>query len=69
MSPVRLMIKELRRARGLSVRELGRRANLSHASISRLETPGPKNPNLATLEKIAVAFGLGVDDLIRHRTS
>ena len=69
MSPVRLRIRELRSARGLSVRELGRRANLPCATISRLETPGLKDPHLATLEKIARAFSIGVDDLIRHRPS
>lgn len=50
-------VRALRRARGLTQGELGRRADLSADTIRRLEA-GSFSPSLTTLRKTASGFGL-----------
>lgn len=56
-------IREWRKHRGLTMEQLAMRANMSTAGLSRLER-GEQRYNQALLEKLAVALGCGVSDLI-----
>ena len=49
-------INELRQKRGISLRELGRLAGISPASLSAIEK-GTSSPTLATLQKVLKALG------------
>jgi transcriptional regulator with XRE-family HTH domain len=57
-------VRELRQVRGLTQRELGRRAGLSHGAVSHLEL-GIRMPAAATVEKIARALGVEPGELYR----
>jgi len=60
-------LRELRRSRGLSQRELGRLAKVSPGSVYRLET-GLRGSYPATLRKLAEALEVPTADLVRdHR--
>ena len=56
-------IKWRREQRGLSAAELARRANLSKAALSRIET-GRGNPTIETLDALAFALHLPLTDLL-----
>jgi len=58
-------IKKLRQAKGLSQDRLSKLADVSYNSIIKLETSGITNPTIDTLQKIAKALDVSVDDLIR----
>lgn len=57
-----LRIAELRDARGWTQEELGQRANLAGATISRIET-GKLTKSLQRLQRIAEALDVSVIDL------
>jgi len=58
-------IKKLRQDKGLSQDRLSKLADVSYNSIIKLETGGITNPTIDTLQKIANAFGVSVDDLLK----
>ncbi|PIU10855.1 XRE family transcriptional regulator [Candidatus Kuenenbacteria bacterium CG08_land_8_20_14_0_20_37_23] len=58
-------IKRLRKAKNLSQDKLSRLADVSHATIIKIESGANKNPTIETLAKIAKALGVGVDDLLK----
>ena len=58
-------IKTLRQAKGLSQDHLSKVADVSYNSIIKLETGGITNPTIETLQKIAKALEVQVDDLIK----
>ena len=58
-------IKKLRQAKGLSQDRLSKLANVSYNSIIKLETRGITNPTIETLQKIAKALEVSVDELIK----
>ena len=58
-------IKKLRHAKGLSQDRLSKLADVSYNSIIKLETGGITNPTIETLQKIAKALDVQVDDLIK----
>lgn len=58
-------IKKLRQAKELSQDRLSKLADVSYNSIIKLETGGIQNPTIETLQKIAKALGVSVDDLIK----
>ena len=51
-----------RTTQGLSQSEVERRTGLAHNAISRIET-GEVSPKLATLERIADALGISIEQL------
>jgi DNA-binding XRE family transcriptional regulator len=53
-------LTELRKAAGLSVADLAKRCGLARDTIYRLER-GERHPLLETVQKIALALGLGMD--------
>jgi transcriptional regulator with XRE-family HTH domain len=57
-------IKKLRQAKGLSQDRLSKLADVSYNSVIKLETGGITNPTIETLQKIAKALEVQVDDLI-----
>ena len=58
-------IKKLRQAKDLSQDRLSKAADVSYNSIIKLETGGITNPTIETLQKIAKALEVLVDDVIR----
>jgi transcriptional regulator with XRE-family HTH domain len=54
---ITLVIKKLRKQKGLSQAELGNRSGLSTTYISQLEG-GKKSPTLNSLEKISTVLGV-----------
>lgn len=55
MSYLGTRLKELRRKKGLSLRELGEKINMNYSHLSRLEN-GQKIPSLETVELLADYF-------------
>ena len=58
-------IKKYRKERGLSQDKLSRLADVSHATIIKIESGGIQSPTIDTVQKIAEALDVGVDDLIK----
>ena len=58
-------IKKRRKEKGLSQDKLSRLADVSHATIIKIESGGNKNPTIETLSKIAKALGVGLEDLMK----
>jgi predicted XRE-type DNA-binding protein len=58
----------LRESRGLSQMQLAKRLGITQSAIAQLESAQPKNVELRTLVRVAVALGAHVDVSIRpHR--
>jgi len=51
-------LEQVRRAAGLSQRELGRRSGVNHAGICRAERGRVNFPRVRTLQRIAEALGV-----------
>ncbi|WP_083962676.1 helix-turn-helix domain-containing protein [Thermodesulfovibrio thiophilus] len=58
-------IKRLRKQKGLSQDRLSKLANLSYNTVIKLELGGITNPSIDTLQKLAKALNVSVDDLLR----
>jgi transcriptional regulator with XRE-family HTH domain len=58
-------IRKLREAKGLSQEKLARLADVANNTIIKMESGENKNPTLDTLKKVAKAFGVSVDNLIK----
>ncbi|HOF79819.1 MAG TPA: helix-turn-helix transcriptional regulator [bacterium] len=58
-------LKKLRDKNGYSLEKVARLADLSLNTIVKIENGVNQNPTIETLTKIAKAFGVGVDDLIK----
>lgn len=57
-------ISQLRKDIGISQRELARRANISHAEISRIEKGERNQPNPTLLKKLAPVLGVKTEQLM-----
>jgi transcriptional regulator with XRE-family HTH domain len=57
-------LRRYREGLGWSVRHLGRRAEVSDATISRIEHGIIKEPGRSTLQRLARVLGLSIDDLV-----
>ena len=57
-----LRLREIRERKGVSLRELARRAGLGVATLSRIES-GEANPRLSTLLQLAEVLGVFAGDL------
>ncbi|QNH62785.1 helix-turn-helix transcriptional regulator [Hymenobacter sediminicola] len=60
-----LVVKEMRKARGLSQEALADEAQLDRTFISQLET-GTKQPSLTTIFRLAAALRLQASELLRR---
>ena len=58
-------IKKYRKQRGLSQNKLSRLADVSHATIIKIESGGIQSPTIDTVQKIAKALSVGLEDLTR----
>jgi len=58
-------IKKLREAKGLSQEKLARLADVANNTLIKMESGENQDPTLITLKKIAKAFGVRVNDLIK----
>ena len=63
MTPLKLRLAELRKRRGWSQAELGRRAGVNSSVVSRAER-GETDLSLSTLEKLAKALGVNPRSLL-----
>ncbi len=61
-------LRAIRRSRGLSLRELARRLELSPSSISQIET-GKMQPSVRTLYALVSEFGVTVDEVLFDQAS
>lgn len=57
-----LRIRQLRKRKGVNLRELARRSGVGVATLSRIES-GEANPRLSTLLKLADVLGVFVGQL------
>jgi transcriptional regulator with XRE-family HTH domain len=58
-------MERLRKQKGLSQEKLARLAYVANNTIIKMESGENKNPTLATLRKVAKAFDVGLDDLMK----
>ena len=64
ISTIAKNIKKYRKEKGLSQDKLSRLADVSHATIIKIESGGIQSPTINTVQKIAKALGVDVNDLI-----
>jgi transcriptional regulator with XRE-family HTH domain len=65
ISTIAKNIKKYRKERGLSQDKLSRLADVSHATIIKIESGGIQSPTIDTVQKIAKALGIGLEDLTK----
>lgn len=66
MTPIRLRVRELREAQGLSQAGLAKLAGVRQGTISKLETGQTAGIDFSTLERLADALGVNAGLLIAH---
>jgi transcriptional regulator with XRE-family HTH domain len=66
MTPLRVRIRELREAKGLSQQALGDLAGVRQATISRLESGITQGIDFVTLEALANVLGVEPGELIER---
>ena len=60
-------IRQVREAKGISLRSLARSAGIQAASLSRIETSITRRPHPSTVRIIATVLGVEVDELNGRR--
>ena len=63
--PLSKNLRKLREQKGLSQERLARLADVANNTIIKMESGENKNPTLDTLQKLAKALAVSVDDLIK----
>ena len=58
-------IKKLRKQRGLSQEELAKKAGVTYSTLIKLESGVNKNPTIKTIQQIASALEVTLDELTR----
>ena len=58
-------LKKYRKKKGVSQDKLSKLADVTYNTIIKLESGATKNPRVETLQLIAVALGVSVDDLLK----
>lgn len=66
LSAVALNIKKLRNEKGISQDKLSKLAEVSFHTITKIESGDTPNPTIDTVQKIAQALDVGVDDLLNN---
>ena len=65
ISTIAKNIKKHRKEKGLSQDKLSRLADVSHATIIKIESGGIQSPTINTVQKIAKALSIGLEDLTK----
>lgn len=65
MSTIGKNLKKLREQKGISQDRLSKLADISSNTVAKLELDENPNPTIETLQKIAKALNVKVDDLIK----
>ena len=65
ISTIAKNIRKYRKKRELSQDKLSRLADVAHATIIKIESGGIQSPTIDTVQKIAKALGVGLEDLIK----
>ena len=65
ISPIAKNIKKLRKQKSLSQDRLSKLADVSNNTIIKIESGGIQNPTIKTVQKIAKALGVSLDDLMK----
>ena len=61
---LKIVLARLRESKGLTKRELARRAKVTEAYVSQLESGARRNPSLPVLKRLAKALGVPVTELL-----
>ena len=64
-APIAVKLRLLRQERGLTHKEAAELANVSHWTLSRLES-SERPPYMPTVTKIARAYGVSVEELVEE---
>jgi len=59
-------IKKYRLKNGLTQEKLAQRSNVTHSSMSKIEAGFNDNPRIKTVQRIAVALDVTVNDLLQE---
>ncbi len=65
MSIIGKNIKRLRQAKGISQDKLSKLADLSLQTVVKMELDDKPNPTIETVQKIAKALDISIDDLMK----
>lgn len=65
ISTIAQNIRKHRKQKGLSQDKLSRLADISHATMIKIESGGIQSPTIDTVQKIAKALGVGLDELTK----
>lgn len=57
-------VKELARARGMSIEELAFKSGVKYSTVRNLWQGKVSNPNYSTLAAIATAFGVSIEAMV-----
>ena len=63
--PIAVKLRVLREERGLSQKEAAKLANVSHWTLTDLES-GKRDPYMPTVTKIARAYGVPIEELVQE---
>ena len=66
ISPISINIKKFRSKHGISQDKLSKLSDVTYNTIIKLESGANTNPTIQTLMKIANAFNVKVDDLLKR---
>lgn len=58
-------IKKYRKIKGFSQDKLSKLANVTYNTLIKIESGANKNPTLKTLQKLAKALGITINDLLK----
>ncbi len=58
-------IRKLRKQKGLSQEKLARLANISNATLVKIEAGIAKEPTITTVSKLSSALGVSIDELVK----
>ncbi len=58
-------IKSKRNKKGISQDRLCKLADVTHTTLAKIESGVNENPTIKTLQKIAKALGVKIDDLLK----
>lgn len=66
MSIIGKNIKKLRQEKGISQDKLSKLADISLNTVVKLELDQSPNPTLETIQKLAKALDVSIDDLVKN---